>query len=87
MEKKKIIKILRVIQYLCAVPFIILPIAALYRGFFGIEIMDGITRHGVLVFAVAFLAYVVVYWWIGVLCLILMVLAGLVIRKLKGKEK
>jgi len=75
------IKKLKTIRKICIIPFAILLIIAVFNSLFGVGAFIGSTYYGIEAFLLTIIAFLSLYWWIGVLCIIVIITTSIIIKK------
>lgn len=93
MMAKKSVKILRIIRRVCAVPYVIVIVIvivivlALANSLTGVEAFINSSYLGIDAFLLILIAYAVSYWWIGIFCLIMIIVISIMIYCANKKHK
>lgn len=78
-EGKKSVKRLRIIRRVCAVPYVIVIGLALANSLIGVDAFTNSSYLGIDAFLLMLIAYAVSYWWIGIFCLIMIIVISIII--------
>lgn len=75
----KSVKRLRIIRRVCAVPYVIVIVLALVNSLIGVDAFINSSYLGIDAFLLMLIAYAVSYWWIGIFCLIMIIVISIMI--------
>ena len=82
----KTIQQLKIIRKISIIPFVILLIVAIYNSIAGVNAFINSYYYGIDAFLLTVIAYSVLYWWIGVLCIIIIIVTSVIICKQQNKR-